>query len=136
MRNIVGLLCGLVFGVGLAASGITDTAKTLGLLDVLGNWIPDLAFAIGAAACVILLTFSFIMRRENPLMSPRFLLPTTKFINGRLVGGAAIYGIGWGLYGYFPSSAMSSLVYQDWKTAIFLAAMLIGMTLANKIKEN
>ena len=69
-------------------------------------------------------------------MSQRFLLPTTKFIDGKLVGGAAIYGVGWGLYGYFPSSAMSSLVYQDWKTAIFVAAMLIGMTLANKISAN
>jgi len=69
-------------------------------------------------------------------MSLRFLLPTTKFINGKLVGGAAIFGIGWGLYGYFPGSAMSSLLYQDWKTAIFVAAMLIGMALANKVSAN
>ena len=115
---------------------MTDTAKVLGFLDVLGNWTPDLAFVIGAAACVILMTFPFVMRRKSPLMSLRFLLPTTKFINGQLVGGAALYGIGWGLYGYFPGSAMSSLLYQDWKTAIFVAAMLIGMGLANKVSAN
>ena len=136
MRNIIALLCGLFFGVGLAVSGITDTSKVLGFLDVLGNWTPDLAFTIGAAVCVILMTFPFVMRRKSPLMSQRFLLPTTKFISGKLVGGAAIYGVGWGLCGYFPGSAMSSLVYQDWKTAIFVAAMLIGMTLANKISAN
>ncbi|WP_415357333.1 DUF6691 family protein [Halioglobus sp. Uisw_031] len=136
MRNVIALLCGLVFGAGLAVSGMTDTAKVLGFLDVLGNWTPDLAFVIGAAACVILMTFPFVMRRKSPLMSLRFLLPTTKFINGELVGGAALYGIGWGLYGYFPGSAMSSLLYQDWKTAIFVVAMLIGMALANKVSAN
>ena len=133
MKNIIALLCGLAFGAGLAVSSMTDTAKVLGFLDVLGNWMPDLAFVVGAAACVILVTFPFVMRRKSPLMSLRFLLPATQFINGRLVGGAALYGIGLGLYGYFPGSAMASLVYQDWKTAIFIAAMLIGMTLANKV---
>ena len=78
MRNVIALLCGLVFGVGLAVSGMTDTAKVLGFLDVLGNWTPDLAFVIGAAACVILITFPFVMRRKSPLMSLRFLLPNNE----------------------------------------------------------
>lgn len=136
MRNIIALLCGLAFGVGLAASGMTDTAKVLGFLDVLGNWVPDLLVTVGAAVVIILITFPFVLRRKRPLMSLRFLLPTTKFIDGPLAGGAVIYGIGWGLYGYFPGSAISSLFYQDWKTAIFVTAMLVGMALANKIAPN
>ena len=136
MRNVIALLCGLIFGVGLALSGMTDTGKVLGFLDVLGKWTPDLMIVMAAAITVVMITFPFIVRRKRPLMSIRFLLPTTQFIDGSLLGGAALFGVGWGLYGYFPGSAISSLLYQDVKTVIFVAAMLIGMALANKIFRN
>jgi len=136
MRNVIALLCGLIFGVGLAVSGMTDTGKVLGFLDVLGKWTPDLMIVMAAAITVVMITFPFIVRRKRPLMSIRFLLPTTQFIDGSLLGGAALFGVGWGLYGYFPGSAISSLLYQDMKTVIFVAAMLIGMALANKIFPN
>ena len=136
MRNVIALLCGLIFGVGLAVSGMTDTGKVLGFLDVLGKWTPDLMIVMAAAITVVMITFPFIVRRKRPLMSIRFLLPTTQFIDGSLLGGAALFGVGWGLYGYFPGSAISSLLYQDVKTVIFVAAMLIGMALANKIFPN
>ena len=136
MRNVIALLCGLIFGVGLAVSGMTDTGKVLGFLDVLGKWMPDLMIVMATAITVVMITFPFIVRRKRPLMSIRFLLPTTQFIDGSLLGGAALFGVGWGLYGYFPGSAISSLLYQDVKTVIFVAAMLIGMALANKIFRN
>lgn len=136
MRNVIALLCGLIFGVGLAVSGMTDTGKVLGFLDVLGKWTPDLMIVMATAITVVMITFPFIVRRKRPLMSIRFLLPTTQFIDGSLLGGAALFGVGWGLYGYFPGSAISSLLYQDVKTVIFVAAMLIGMALANKIFRN
>ena len=133
MRGIIALLCGMVFGVGLAVSGMTDTAKVLGFLDVFGNWVPDLAFVMGGAVCVTLVAFHFVLKRERPLLSPSFLLPTSKIIDGRLLIGAAIFGVGWGIYGYCPGPAISALVYLDIKTLAFVVAMLVGMALANKV---
>lgn len=133
MKNIVALLCGLVFGIGLAVSGMTDTAKVLGFLDLFGNWVPDLAFVMGGAVCFTLVAFRFVLKREQPLLTPAFSLPTSSAIDRRLLGGAAIFGIGWGVYGYCPGPAISALVYLDGKTVIFVFAMLIGMALANRV---
>ncbi len=133
MKNVIALLCGLVFGVGLAVSGMTDTAKVLGFLDVSGSWVPDLAFVMGGAVCVTLLAFPLVLRRGKPLLSASFSLPLNKSIDGRLLGGAAIFGIGWGIYGYCPGPAISALLYLDWKTAVFVTAMLLGMALANRV---
>jgi uncharacterized membrane protein YedE/YeeE len=133
MRGIIALLCGMVFGVGLAVSGMTDTAKVLGFLDVFGNWVPDLAFVMGGAVCVTLVAFHFVLKRERPLLSPSFSLSTSKVIDGRLLIGAAIFGIGWGIYGYCPGPAISALGYLDVKTLAFVVAMLVGMALANKV---
>ena len=132
MRGLIALLCGMVFGIGLAVSGMTDTAKVLGFLDIFGTWVPDLAFVMGAAVCVTLVTFPFILKKKKPVLSARFSLPTKTTLDGRLVGGAAIFGIGWGVYGYCPGPALSALVYLDNKTVIFVVAMLVGMALANK----
>lgn len=133
MKGIVALLCGMLFGVGLAVSGMTDTAKVQGFLDLFGNWIPDLAFVMGGAVCVTLVAFRFVMRMKRPLLSPAFSLPTSTVIDGRLLGGAAIFGIGWGLYGYCPGPAISALTYLEANTAYFVIAMLVGMALANKV---
>lgn len=132
MKALVGLLCGIIFGVGLAMSGMTDTAKVLGFLDVTGEWIPDLAFVMGGAVCVTLVAFRFVLKRQRPLLNPRFSLPGRTVIDGRLLGGAAIFGIGWGIYGYCPGPAISALTYLDSKTAMFVVSMLVGMAVANK----
>lgn len=133
MKGIIALLCGVVFGVGLAVSGMTDTAKVLGFLDVAGNWIPDLVFVMGGAVCVTLVFFRFVLKMKSPLLSAKFFLPTKKALDGQLLSGAAIFGIGWGVYGYCPGPALSALTYQDSKTAIFVVAMLVGMAVANKV---
>ena len=132
MKAIVGLLCGIVFGVGLAMSGMTDTAKVLGFLDITGHWIPDLAFVMGGAVLVTLIAFRFVPMMKRPVLNPRFYLPATTVIDGRLLCGAAIFGIGWGVYGYCPGPALSALTYLDNKTAMFVVAMLVGMAVANK----
>ncbi len=132
MKAIVGLLCGIVFGVGLAMSGMTDTAKVLGFLDVTGQWVPDLAFVMGGAVLVTLVAFRFVLKMQRPALNPRFHLPGTTVIDGRLLGGAAIFGIGWGVYGYCPGPALAALAYLDKQTAMFVVAMLVGMALANK----
>jgi uncharacterized membrane protein YedE/YeeE len=132
VKALVGLLCGLVFGVGLAMSGMTDTAVVLGFLDVTGQWNPDLAFVMGGAVLVTLIAFRFVLKMKKPILNRRFSLPGRSVIDGRLLGGAAIFGIGWGVYGYCPGPALAALSYMDNKTAMFVVAMLVGMALANK----
>lgn len=133
MKAITALLCGLVFGAGLAISGMTDTAKVLGFLDLFGNWIPDLAFVMGGAVCVTLITFRFILRRDAPLLTAGFQLPTSSGLDRRLLAGATIFGIGWGVYGYCPGPALSALVYLETNTALFVIAMLTGMAMASRL---
>lgn len=135
MKPLTALFCGLIFGLGLALSGMTDTAKVLGFLDLFGTWVPDLAFVMGGAVCVTLISFRFVHRRDKPLFDSDFKLPTSTQLDGRLLGGAAIFGIGWGLYGYCPGPAISALVYLDAKTLMFVVAMLCGMALSNRLKR-
>jgi uncharacterized membrane protein YedE/YeeE len=133
MKAFAALLCGALFGAGLAMSGMTDTAKVLGFLDVFGEWIPDLAFVMGGAVAVTLAGFRFIRKDGKPLLDSRFHLPQSTVIDGRLLGGAAIFGIGWGVYGYCPGPALSAVVYLQSNTFVFIGAMLVGMALANRL---
>lgn len=133
MKALVGLVCGLVFGVGLAMGGMTDTAKVLGFLDVGGDWIPDLAFVMGGAVALTLCLYPLVLRLKRPVLNPRFTLPGTTVIDSRLLLGAALFGIGWGVYGYCPGPALAALTYLDSKTAIFVVAMLVGMAVTNKV---
>lgn len=132
MRGLAALLCGLLFGAGLALSGMTDTARVLGFLDLFGDWVPDLAFVMGGAVLVTLIAFRFVLR-SHPLLAPAFSLPTRTEVDLRLLTGAAIFGIGWGIYGYCPGPALSALVYLDQKTMGFVAAMLVGMALGSRV---
>ena len=132
MKGLTALLCGLIFGVGLAMSGMTDTAKVIGFLDIFGQWVPDLGFVMGGAVLVTVVAFRLVLRRDNPLLADSFALPTNTAIDGQLLGGAALFGIGWGIYGYCPGPAISALVYLNTDTVIFVAAMLVGMVIANK----
>lgn len=133
MKGLTALLCGTLFGIGLAVSGMTDTAKVLGFLDLFGSWVPDLVFVMGGAVCVTLVAFRFIMKRDRSLLGELMSLPSNTAIDGRLLAGAAIFGIGWGVYGYCPGPAISALGYLETNTAIFVVAMLVGMALANRV---
>ena len=133
MKGLIALACGLIFGVGLAMSGMTDTAKVIGFLDIFGEWVPDLAFVMGGAVLVTLVAFRLVLRSDKPLVAASFALPTVTSIDARLLGGAALFGIGWGIYGYCPGPALSALVYLNTDTFIFVGAMLTGMAIANKV---
>ena len=133
MKGLAALLCGTLFGIGLAVSGMTDTAKVLGFLDLFGDWVPDLMFVMGGAVCVTLVAFRFIVKRDRSLLGEIMSLPKTTAIDARLLSGAAIFGIGWGVYGYCPGPAISALGYLQSNTVIFVVAMLVGMGLANRV---
>ena len=114
-------------------SGMTDTAKVIGFLDVFGNWVPDLAFVMGGAVLVTVIAFRGVLSRNKPLLAKKFSLPSKTALDGSLLGGAAIFGVGWGLYGYCPGPAISALAYLNTETVIFVAAMVSGMVIANKL---
>ncbi|QFU76328.1 YeeE/YedE family protein [Halioglobus maricola] len=132
MKSLVALVCGLLFGAGLAVSGMTDTAKVQGFLDLFGQWDPDLAFVMGGAVCITLVSFRFILRCQTPVLDTEFRLPLSKHIDGRLIGGAALFGVGWGLYGYCPGPALAALVYLNTNTVLFVLAMLVGMAVSQR----
>ena len=133
MTRLFALICGLIFGAGLAASGMTNTYKITGFLDVFGNWDPDLLFVMGSAVLVTVVAFPLILRRRSPIFNEIFVLPTIEHIDKRILGGAALFGIGWGLFGYCPGPALAALVYLEPITLVFVVAMTVGMFVGNKI---
>jgi len=132
-RLISGFLSGLLFGVGLAASGMTDTSKVIGFLDIFGSWDADLLFVMGSAVITTFVLFKVTLKRSKPLFDGLFDLPSSNLIDARLIGGATIFGIGWGLYGYCPGPAITALVYFQPATFVFVIAMVIGMVIAQRV---
>jgi uncharacterized membrane protein YedE/YeeE len=135
LKSLSGLAAGLLFGAGLASSGMTDTAKVLGFLDIFGAWDPDLAYVMGSAVITSALGFWFVLRRSNPVFTKEFLLPTSTVIDKQLLTGGALFGLGWGLFGYCPGPAVAALVYLSPATMCFVIAMLLGMALGNRLAK-
>ena len=132
MKALAGYLAGLLFGLGLAISGMTDPARVIGFLDVAGAWDPTLIFVLGGAVITTFIGYRLAWRRQSPVLDARFQLPTRRDLDGRLLGGAALFGIGWGLTGYCPGPAVASLPGLSWPLALFLVAMVAGWWLARR----
>ena len=120
------LVTGLVFGLGLAVSGMTHASKVLGFLDVTGNWDPSLLLVLAGAVAVTVVAFRFILHRRAPVLEDKFKLPTARRVDARLVVGAAIFGIGWGISGYCPGPGIALLAAPGWETWVFIPAVLLG----------
>jgi uncharacterized membrane protein YedE/YeeE len=133
MGLIASLVAGLIFGAGLIISGMADPAKVQNFLDVAGTFDPSLAFVMIGAIAVTVTGYHFVLQRPKPLASPRFHLPTKSEIDTRLVAGAAIFGIGWGLAGFCPGPALVSLGIGSEGARIFVLCMLFGMAAAAAI---
>lgn len=131
MAGFVGLVVGLLFGAGLALSGMTDTQKVIGFLDLFGDWDITLMFVMGGGLLVTVPVYQFYKNKSRPLFDSEFHLPGTSLIDQKLIGGAVLFGIGWGLYGYCPGPAISSIAYGDASTLFFVGAMSVGMLVAN-----
>jgi len=126
-RYLATLLSGLLFGLGLAISEMVNPQKVLGFLDVSGSWDPSLMFVLGGALFVSVVTFRPITRMAKPVFDVDFRLPTSTAIDMKLIGGATLFGIGWGLVGYCPGPAIASLAYSQIESGIFLGAMVLGL---------
>jgi uncharacterized membrane protein YedE/YeeE len=126
-RWLAAFLAGLIFGLGLVVSQMVDPAKVLGFLDLAGNWDPSLALVMLGAIPVASIGFRVTRARRAPVLDIEFHGLGRTRVDAPLVTGAALFGIGWGLVGYCPGPALSSLALGRWQSFVFVAAMLAGM---------
>ena len=133
MRTIITLIAGLLFGSGLKLSGMVNPLKVQNFLDLFGDWDPSLAFVMGGAIAVTMPSFWLIKKRGSPMYNDKFHLPKNTDFDMKLILGAAIFGMGWGLGGFCPGPAITSLSLAASGTFIFVLTMLIGMIAAKSI---
>jgi uncharacterized protein len=134
-RMFSALAAGLVFGLGIAVSGMGNPAKVLNFFDPFGTFDPSLAFVMGGALAVAAIGYRVIFgMRAAPLLDTAFHLPTSRVIDAKLVGGSALFGIGWGIAGFCPGGSVPALGFAPWPTALFLIAMAAGMMFARMLQ--
>ena len=125
-RNLASLSAGLLFGFGLALSGMTHPQKVLGFLDVAGAWDASLLFVLGGAVGVTLVSFRFILRLGKPMLAERFIITRETHIDRPMILGAILFGIGWGISGYCPGPAIALIAAPNWELLAFLPAAILG----------
>lgn len=130
MRYLISLLSGGLFGLGLLVSGMTDTTKVQGWLDIFGDWDPTLAFVMGGAIIPMTFAWRLVARRAMPLAGGSFPAKPSSSITPDLIIGSLLFGAGWGLSGLCPGPSMASASFGGWEGLLFLAAMIAGMWLA------
>ena len=128
-QNLVALVAGLLFAVGLGIAGMTQPEKVINFLDITGTWDPSLAFVMGGAILVYMPIMRLMRRRGRAVLAPTLQLPTRNDLDARLLLGSALFGIGWGLAGYCPGPALVSLTSLTVPALAFGAAMFAGMSL-------
>ena len=134
MRNLLALLAGGLFGIGLYLSGMTDTDKVQGFLDFFGAWDPTLAFVMGGAIVPMAVAWA-VTRGRKPLAGGEFPARPDARLDRKLILGAVLFGMGWGLVGLCPGPALASLSFGGTGGIVFLIAMLAGMTAAPKARQ-
>ncbi len=127
MQNLFSLACGLLFGIGLSLSGMTDPQVVLGFLDLFGSWNPALIFVMASAVPVTFIGYRFVLKRQQPLCDREFHLPANKSIDKKLIIGAVLFGTGWGILGLCPGPAVASLSSLQPKVFGFVFFMILGM---------
>lgn len=133
MNSMVALLAGIVFGLGLLIGGMANPQKVIGFLDISRVWDPSLAFVMGGAISVGFFAFRMAKKRTRPVCAPRMYLPTATAIDRRLLGGAALFGVGWGIAGICPGPGLVLLGSGSLDGGIFVVAMLAGMVIFQRL---
>ena len=127
MRLLTIYLIGVIFGTGIAFSGMANPAKVINFFDVAGTWDPSLAFVMGGALIVTFVGYRLVLGRDRPIFEGRFSLPTARSLDARLLGGSAVFGVGWGISGFCPGGALPALGTGVSEVFIFVAAMIAGL---------
>lgn len=133
MKAWIAFAAGLLFGLGLSLGGMTQPAVVLGFLDIFGAWDPRLVFVMAGAVLTTAIGYRLVLRRSRPLLAERFQWPTSRRIDTRLIGGAALFGIGWGIAGYCPGPALASLGAGVPALLVLVACMIAGWWLAARL---
>ncbi len=134
-KLVSAFLIGAVFGLGITVSGMINPAKIGNFFDIFGTWDPSLAFVMGGGLAVAFVGYRIVFGvRQAPVFEPSFDLPTKRRIDGELIGGAAVFGIGWGIAGFCPGGAIPALGLGYSETVIFLAAMIAGIIIARGLR--
>ena len=131
-RNLSAFLVGVIFSLGLCISQMVNPKVVLDFLDVTGAWDPRLMFVMGGALLVAMIAFPIVLRFQKPVFDKEFSIPTSKIIDRKLIGGAALFGIGWGLVGICPGPAVAVLPFGAPKTFLFFVSLLVGMAIYKK----
>ncbi len=130
---LAALVAGALFGVGLAMSGMTDPQRVLGFLDIFGEFDPALLFVLGGAVAVTTIAFRFVLRRQAPVLADTFQISHLRTVDRQLLGGAALFGIGWGIAGYCPGPALAGLGVLSREALWFVPAMVAGSVMHRAI---
>ncbi|KPP87082.1 MAG: putative transporter component [Rhodobacteraceae bacterium HLUCCA08] len=136
MRLISTYLIGLVFGLGIMISGMANPAKVLNFFDFAGTWDPSLIFVMGGAVTVAFIGYRIVLARPagTPLMEAKFNIPSNRALDGRLIGGSAVFGIGWGIAGFCPGGALPAVGTLNADVLIFMAALVAGIFAAKALQ--
>lgn len=135
MPLVAALLAGLIFGAGIALAGMINPDKVLNFFDLAGQWDPSLAFVMAGALAVTLIGYRLVLRQTRPLFDLRFHLPTRRDLDPALIGGAALFGIGWGIAGFCPGGAIPALGLAQPDAVLFVVAMICGIALARRLRR-
>lgn len=134
MRLLTAFLIGLIFGLGIAVSGMINPAKVLNFFDLAGTWDPSLAFVMAGALVVAIPGYRLVLARPAPAFENGFQLPDTRVIDRRLILGSATFGIGWGIAGFCPGGALPAIGTGDPTVFLFLAALIAGLLIARAMQ--
>lgn len=134
MPLVAALLAGLIFGAGIALAGMINPDKVLNFFDLAGQWDPSLAFVMAGALAVTLIGYRLVLHQTRPLFDLRFHLPTRRDLDPALIGGAALFGIGWGIAGFCPGGAIPALGLAQPDAVLFVVAMVCGIALARRLR--
>ena len=135
MRMLSYLLIGLIFGLGIVVGGMANPAKVVNFFDIAGTWDPSLAFVMGGALAVTAIGYRIVLRRNAPLFGGGFALPTRRDIDARLLGGATVFGVGWGIAGFCPGGSIPALGTGRVEVFVFVAAMIGGIVLVRMVER-
>ena len=135
MKNVLALLFGGLFSLGLMISGMSDPQKVIGFLDLFGQWDPSLAFVMIGAIAVAFIPFQWAKRKPETIFHEKITLPENRQIDAKLISGAVIFGIGWGLAGICPAPAFTLIGMGYYQATYFILAMFVGVILHKKIME-
>lgn len=136
MKTFFALLVGLVFGIGISLSGMMNPAKVINFFDVAGTWDPSLMFVMAGALVMTFVGYRIVWHLRAPLFEERFQIPTSTLLDKRLIGGSAVFGVGWGIAGFCPGAAIPALGTGRWEVALFLAAVCAGFWVRRVLAPN